>query len=188
MLETESQGFPLKLPRVPGRTTPAVGFSYLERSFKDCLRQRQFGASEKSKVVEVFEQWEPQPTCAYCGSTAASRWDHIVPVMREGATVLGNMVLACATCDDSKSQREFSEWMLGNTPKSPENRSVRDIPSRIARIRAYTELYSYRPDTEEDRLTSEERQRLRAIRDRLASVRQEVESLVDDFRERTGYR
>ena len=107
--------------------------------------------------------------------------------MREGATVLGNMVLACATCDDSKAQREFSEWMLGNTPKSLGNRGVRDIPRRIERIRAYTELYSYRPDTEEDRLSSEERRRLRDIRDRLASVRQEVESLVEDFRERTGY-
>ena len=49
----------MKLPKVPGRTTPAFGFSYLERSLRDCLRKRQFGTDEKSKVVEFFDQWEP---------------------------------------------------------------------------------------------------------------------------------
>ena len=77
----------MKLPAVLGRTTPAFGFSFLERSLKDCLRMRQFGIEEKDEIFKFFEQWEPQPTCAYCGSTEVRRWDHVVPVMRDGATV-----------------------------------------------------------------------------------------------------
>ena len=60
-------------PRVPGRTTPAFGFSYIERSLKDCLGKRQFGQAEKNAVVEYFEKWEPQPSCAFCGSTQVAR-------------------------------------------------------------------------------------------------------------------
>ena len=177
----------MNLPRVPGRTTPAFGFSYVERSLKDCLRRRQFGADEKSKAVMFFEQWEPQPTCTYCGRTEVSRWDHVVPVMRDGATVLGNMVLACSTCDDSKSQRDFDEWMLSGVPKSPLSRGIANISRRIEHIKSYIELYTYRSEPVENRLSGVELERLQAVRERLATLRQEVDSLVDDFRGRTGY-
>jgi hypothetical protein len=63
--------------------------------------------------------------------------------MRDGSTVLGNMVLACQRCDHSKSQREFSEWMASDTPESPQSRGVADIPQRIDRIKAYVEQYGY---------------------------------------------
>ena len=177
----------MKLPKVPGRTTPAFGFSYIERSLKDCLRRRQFGNDEKGKVVEFFRQWEPQPTCVYCGKAEVSRWDHVVPVMKDGATVLGNMVLACSTCDDSKSKRDFDEWMLSGVPKSPLSRGIPQIARRIENIKAYVEKYSYRFEAIESGLSDVELKRVRAVRERLASVRMEVESLVDDFRGRTGF-
>ena len=178
----------MKLPKIPGRTTPAFGFSYLERSLRDCLRKRQFGTDEKSKVVEFFEQWEPQPACAYCGRAEVSRWDHIVPVMKDGATVLGNMVLACSTCDDSKSQRKFDEWMLSGVPKSPSSRGIANMSWRIERIQAYVELYSYHSAPVDDGLSEVELERLQGVRKLLASLREEVDSLVQDFRVRTGYK
>jgi hypothetical protein len=178
----------MELPRVPGRTTPAFGFSYVERSLKDCLRERRFGADEKQEVVRFFEQWESQPECAYCGSTDVRRWDHVVPVMSGGAAVLGNMVLACSSCDDSKAQRVFDEWMLGSTLKSPSSRGVSNVSDRIARIRAYAEQHGYESAQVEAGLNRAERERLRSVRDQLALLRQEVESLVNDFRARTGYR
>jgi len=177
----------MKLPKIPGRTTPAFGFSYLERSLKDCLRMRQFGIAEKDSVVKFFERLEPQPTCAYCGGAEVSRWDHIVPVMKDGATVLGNMVLACSACDDSKSQRDFDEWMQSSVPKSPLSRGTANISRRIKHIRAYVKLYRYRSKPIEDGLIGVELERLKTVRERLASLRQEVDSLVGDFRARTGF-
>ena len=178
----------MNLPGVPRRTTPSYGFSYVERSLKDCLRQRRFGAEEMQKVVRFFEQWEPQPACAYCGSADVGRWDHVVPVMSGGATVLGNMVLACSPCDDSRARSPFDEWMLGGAPKSPSSRGISNIPDRLVRIRAYAEQHGYESVQVEEGLNRAELKRLRSVREKLASVRQEVESLINDFRARTGYR
>ena len=179
----------MNLPKTPGRTTPAFGFSYIERSLKDCLRKRQFRAAERREVSDFFERWEPQPSCVYCGNKDdVRRWDHIVPVIKGGATVLGNMVLACTTCDDSKVQRGFDEWMFSDAPDSPRTRLVPNLSQRRARIMAYIERFGYEPEPEEDILNRVERERLQAIRGRLASLRQEVDSLVSDFRRRTGFR
>ena len=177
----------MELPKVPGRTTPAVGFSYLERLLRDCLRERQFGVKEKQEVVEYFKRWEPEPCCAFCGNRDVRRWDHVVPVMRNGATVLGNMVLACQPCDDSKSQREFDAWMLSDAPQSPKSRGVKNLKRRICRIKSYAEQYDYRPQSVERRLNMGERERLRDVRTQLASLRKQVDCLVADFRKRTGY-
>ena len=177
----------MTLPSVPRRTTPAFGFKYVERSLEDCLRKREFGRNEMRKVVEFFEQWERQPTCAYCGISDVSRWDHIVPVMSGGATMSGNMVLACSTCDNSKGRLGLYEWMQSDAPKAPKRRGVANRLGRIERIRAYVEHHAYRSEPLEDGLSGDEVQRLRAIRERLDSLRQEVDSLVVDFRMRTGY-
>ena len=177
----------MNFPKTPGRTTPAFGFSYVGRSLKDCLRRRQFGAAEKSAVVDFFQRWEAQPSCAYCGNPNANRWDHIVPVANDGATVLGNMVLACSSCDDSKQHRSFDDWMLSDAPKSP-SRHVANVPERIEHIKAYVRQFDYEPEPIEAGMDKVERERLQAIRGRLASLRQEVDSLVSDFRRRTGFR
>ena len=117
-----------------------------------------------------------------------TRWDHIVPVANHGATVLGNMVLACSSCDDSKSQRSFDEWMHSDTPKSPRGQKVANVAERIEHIRAYVREFDYEPASIEAGMDEVERERLRAIRGRLASLRQEVDSLVSDFRRRTLFR
>ena len=178
----------MKLPKVPGRTTPAFGFSYLERSLRDCLRERKFGVKEKQKVVEYFQRWEPQPSCAYCVDNGVRRWDHVVPVMRDGAAVLGNMVLACQPCDDSKSQRDFDKWMLSDAPRSPKSRGVKNLKRRISRIRSYAERYGYRSESIELGLNRAERERLRDARTQLSSLREQVDSLVTDSGTEPGIR
>ena len=81
------------------------------------------------------------------------------------------MGLACPTCDDSKSYRDFDEWVLSSSPKSPSGRGIANIPRRIEHIKAYVELYSYRSNPVEDGLIESELRRLQAVRERLASVR-----------------
>lgn len=98
------------------------------------------------------------------------------------------MVLACSTCDDSKSKRDFDEWMLGDAPKSPNSRGIANTSCRVERIKAYVELYRYRSAPVDNGLSEVELERLQAVRKRLSSLRQEVDSLVHDFRVRTGYK
>ena len=39
--------------------------------------------------------------CVYYGDQNVQRWDQLVPVNKAGETVLGNMLPACARCNDS---------------------------------------------------------------------------------------
>ena len=176
----------MTLPKVPGRTTPSFGFSYIERSLKDCLRKRQFGKEEKRQVSGFFARWEPQPSCVFCGSCDVKRWDHLVPVSQNGATVLGNMVLACAQCDDSKGGRSFDEWMVSDVPKSPLNRGIPTIKQRVERIKSYIKASGYVAEPLAKGLTTSELQRLAQIRIRLDILRKETDSLIADYRSRTG--
>ena len=64
------------------------------------------------------------PECVFCGNREVKRWDHLVPVMKGGETVLGNMVPACARCDDSKQAFPFEEWMVSDAKWSPKSRGV----------------------------------------------------------------
>ena len=97
-----------KLPKVPMRTNLGFVFSMLERSITDSLSVRRFGQSEMAQVLAFFNTDPPE--CAFCGEANVKRWDHLIPVSLGGETVIGNMVLACGRCDDSKGQRPFEQW------------------------------------------------------------------------------
>ncbi len=176
------------LPKTPGRTTAAFGFSYVERTLKDCLGQRLFNKKEKDQVLEFFRQWEPQPSCAFCGSPEVMRWDDLIPVIKDGETVLGNMVLACARCDNSKGKRLFDEWMSSTLPKSPSSQGTPNVKDRIKHIEAYTTTFGYICKPLNQRLTRTEQERRTDLLRRLNGLREEVNSLIRDYRERTGNR
>ena len=78
--------------------------------------------------------------------------------------------------------------MLGRAPKSPTSRGIVDVPGRVERIKQYVDQFAYQPERLDDLLDRSELQRLVAIRAQLTQVREEVQSLIDDFRERTGYK
>jgi hypothetical protein len=77
----------MALPRVPGKTTTTFGFSYIERSLKDCLAKRQFGKDETEKAVQFFRRWEGNLCCVFYGAPDVKRWDHLVPVVEALFTV-----------------------------------------------------------------------------------------------------
>ena len=78
--------------------------------------------------------------------------------------------------------------MGSGVPKSPHSRGIANVSQRIEHIKAYVELYRYRSEPIENGLSGVELERLQAVRERLATLRQEVDSLVGDFRARTGYK
>ncbi len=140
----------MRLPTIPKRMTPAFGFSILTRAVREGLSARHFGKSAVEAVINFFEPRPPE--CVFCGSADVRRWDHLIPVGLGGDTVLGNMVLACSRCDDSKGRRPFDEWMRSDAPFSPASGGVPDLERRIARLKAYMVHFGYSPRQPEERL------------------------------------
>lgn len=176
----------MNLPKSPGRTTPAFGFSYVDRALQECLSERRFGRKEQAEVVSFFARWDERPSCAYCGALEVKRWDHVVPVAAGGTTVVGNMVLACQPCDDSKGKNPYPDWMRSGSPKSPTTREVPDIGVRVERIAAYVSHFGYRATSVEMRLAPSEVDLLARLRTDLQKLKSDVDGLIRDYRDRTG--
>lgn len=147
----------------------------------DCLGRREFGKTEMQQAVEFFGPVPPE--CVFCGTRPIARWDHLVPIVRGGETVLGNMVPACSRCDDSKQHRPYAEWMRSEGDASLKRRGVRDIEARIQKLAEYARHFGYEPTPLEQRLNEAERARLAAIRQNLDDARRELESLIKDARD-----
>ena len=174
----------MNLPEVPQRTTPGFSFSIVERALLECIAVRQFGKTEVQEVVAFFDL-DP-PACVFCGATPIQRWDHLIPVSRGGDTILGNIVPACARCDDSKRDLPFEVWALGDAPNSPQTRGVPDLAHRLARVRDYVAKYAYQSRTPEQRLNEEELHQFALLREDLRKLRKDFDALIALFRKRTG--
>ena len=173
----------MTLPRVPGRTTPGFAFSMVDRAMYDCLGKRKFGKQEIKQVLEFFGNNPPE--CVFCGSKDVKRWDHLVSIKEGGETVIGNIVPACACCDDSKRDLDFEEWMMSDFSNSPKSRGISDIKTRVVRIKGYIQHFGYTPKSLEKRLSKQEFKRFKGIHIRLQSIRETIEELVNDYRART---
>ena len=177
-------GLAVKLPKVPQRTTPAFAFSIVKRALLDSIAVREFGKPEIEEVVAFFG--EDPPTCVFCGDTPIRRWDHLTPVSKGGDTTLGNMVPACATCDDSKGSSRVDVWALGDAPNSPRTRGVRDIDRRLSKIREYVAKYSYTARPPEERLNSEELRQFEILHAELQKFRENFDAFNTLYHQRTG--
>ncbi len=176
--------------KAPIKITPAYGFSYIsQRALREGLGRREFGPTEMERVIrwfsEVASESEDDPRCVYCGDPNPRRWDHLISIRDNGETVLGNMVLACQPCDDSKGRRSFREWMLGSSPKSPLGRGKQNVDERVRRLDAYMRAFEYHPIPLEKRLDIAERAMLVKIRTELERIRSDVHTLIDRYQERT---
>jgi hypothetical protein len=61
------------------------------------------------------------------------------------------------------------------------------VAGRVARIQAYVQQFGYRVRPLEERLDEGERERLARIQADLQRLRSEVDSLIADYRARTGH-
>lgn len=48
--------------------------------------------------------------CFYCGSNQNLTIDHIIPVARGGRHSIGNILVACKTCNSQKGSKTIQEW------------------------------------------------------------------------------
>lgn len=62
--------------------------------------------------------------CFYCGSNEQIQIDHVIPIARGGRHSIGNLVAACAKCNNFKRARFIMEWRI---KKSGVRRSLEQI-------------------------------------------------------------
>jgi len=48
--------------------------------------------------------------CFYCGSDQKLTMDHIIPIVRGGRHSIGNIVVACKSCNSQKGSKTIQEW------------------------------------------------------------------------------
>ena len=48
--------------------------------------------------------------CFYCGSNNKLTIDHIIPVVRGGRHSIGNLLIACKSCNSKKGSKTIQEW------------------------------------------------------------------------------
>lgn len=53
--------------------------------------------------------------CAYCARSPWGHMDHVVPVSRGGQHAIGNLLPACAACNQEKGARTLVEWRYSNS-------------------------------------------------------------------------
>lgn len=172
-----------KKPKAPMRMTPGFAFWSVHRCLQECLGRREFVQDDMEQILAFFFNGGT-PSCVYCGSVDVRRWDHLIPVVLGGETVLGNMVPACSRCDDSKQDLPFDEWMTGKRKHSPKSRGVTDLDARMNRLRAYATQFGYELVTLDNRLTPGERECLEKIREKTAGLRKDIEGLIQSHRHR----
>lgn len=91
-------------------------------------------------ILEMSEE----VACAYCGDSW-TEWDHLRPIVIDRlptgyVSEIHNLVPACGKCNQSKGNRHWRTWMLGNAAKSPSTRGVVDLHVRVSRLEAYENL------------------------------------------------
>ena len=80
-------------------------------------------------------------SCAYCGD-AMTEWDHLNPLVRDKkptgfVSEIHNLVPSCGKCNQSKGNKEWREWIVGDARLSPKTKGVQDLDARIGRLEEY---------------------------------------------------
>ena len=173
----------MALPKTPNKTTSSFAFVGVRRALLNGIVVRRFDKPEMSKVIAFFGRGQ---ACIFCGDKPIRRWDHLVAISKGGDTVLGNMVPACARCDDSKGASDFREWALGDAKYSPKTRGVSGIEERLVAIDKYVEKYGYSPQLPKDRLNADEFQELKRLRADSRRLRKDFDTFFAQYHKRIG--
>jgi len=92
------------------------------RMYSRVARQKRRAAIRKNgnntlTFEQVLKLFDGHPYCEYCNRTDVKLTiDHIVPISKGGQNCLGNVTIACETCNFSKGSKLLEEWL--QTPKT----------------------------------------------------------------------
>jgi hypothetical protein len=157
----------MSLDKLPNKTYSALGLSMIDRAFKDAHATR-CCTSDLASLKQYFQK-DGLILCLYCGEKQADRWDHYYPVSKGGDTVVGNLVPACAICDDSKQALTLDEWAAGSGKHRPSPARLRMIHKSI---KQYVKKFAYVERHFEAKMDKNTREKYRRLTDAIQAVRQ----------------
>ena len=104
---------------------------------------------EVVEALNILELDAQDLRCSYCGDKA-SQWDHLRPLIRNKQPTgyiseIGNLVPACGSCNSSKGNRYWRDWITGSANLSPKSRGISDLDRRINCLQAYEDRYDIEP-------------------------------------------
>ena len=145
---------------------------HVSRGLREIIAPRQtMPKNEWEQIKLTFEN-----KCSYCGQgpTKNNRGivaDHVVPATDFGEFVIGNVIPACQTCNDSRGNKHWKEFI--NTKPSPQ------LQSRISKIERYLENYPYTAPTPESVLTSDELKKYNELQLKWESINTQAKELYE---------
>lgn len=101
---------------------------------------------EIEDVLQTLGMNKNHITCAYCGDPY-TEWDHFHPLVKDKRPTgyiseIHNLVPSCGKCNQSKGNKHWKTWMLGNASLSPHTRKIPDIEHRVSRLEEFEQHYA----------------------------------------------
>ncbi len=148
---------------------------HVSRGLREIIAPRQTMPNEKWEAIKkIFEG-----KCAYCGEgpTRKNRGivaDHVVPATEFGEFVEGNVIPACQTCNDSRGNKNWLEFI--NSKDFP------DLQARIEKIEQYLNTHAYSAPTLETALSHEEQDTYNELVEMWAVINDRAKELYNSKR------
>ncbi len=156
----------MRMDKPPSRTYPAFGLSMLDKAMKEYFNKRRYPRPDMEKLIKYFRR-RGRLLCFYCRQQDATRWDHLHPVNKGGATAMGNLVPACSSCNDSKQNRSLDEWYARESGRRRLKGRLSQIKKAAAR---YQKRFRYRPRLMPEELEDDERRTYNQFRKHKAAL------------------
>lgn len=123
--------------------------------------------------------------CAFCGDGATRQNrgivpDHLIPVTDYGELVLGNVVPACQTCNDSRGNSDWRQFI--------ESRSPNEAPHRVARIEEHLARNPYDAIQPPEVLDAEELEQYESVLADWEELLESAKDLYEKVKERREIR
>jgi len=104
---------------------------------------------EVLEALKILEQDVNDVRCVYCGDKM-TEWDHLFPLVVDKKdtgyiTEIKNLVPACSKCNQSKGNKYWKDWMIGDATQSPKNRNVKDLGKKIKLLENYESWGELKP-------------------------------------------
>lgn len=101
---------------------------------------------EVKKALEVLGM-ATEIKCAYCGGKC-TEWDHLNPLISEKQptgfiTEIHNLVPSCSTCNSSKGNKDWVEWLTNTNTEYVNNIRKKDgFKKRLEKLKEYERLFT----------------------------------------------
>ena len=161
-----------RLGKLPIKMSAGLGLSMIDRAVKEKLLPSRCTPADLAEIRAYFEA-NGGDRCFYCDALEPTRWDHLHAVSKGGDTMPGNLVPACARCDDSKQDRDVEGWIASTSRHRPHPERLASLQHKIG---AYRQHFHYEPVEFAQRLSPGQQDTYARFRAEIDALRRHLEA------------